>query len=259
MAKKIFDWNFLQKKADWPNCAFLSGTDEVGRGPLAGPVVSCTVMMGKKGRDDWSSLLTHLKRLQELGVTDSKKVSSQQRQEILRSLGISVPLLKVKKTYRGVGIMTSEPGQGLLFSLAAVSAGEIDRLNILQASLCSMRLSLLQCWNSYPSAGRVERTQVFAMVDGQHSIPDLPQSFQQFPIVQGDGKSLLIGLSSMIAKEYRDHYMMVMDAAYPGYEWKTNAGYPTKIHKERLATLGPSPLHRKTFRGVKEYFHDFVQ
>ncbi|PIE70387.1 MAG: ribonuclease HII [Deltaproteobacteria bacterium] len=182
----------------------IAGIDEAGRGPLAGPVVSACVILDPKAPLD--------------GVTDSKKLSPQKRDQlfdIIRDRALSV----------GVGIC---------------DARTIDRINILQATFQSMRLAVAD----------LDREPDFLLVDGNRPIPAVP--IPQQAVVKGDGLSLSIGAASIIAKVTRDRILDAMDKDYPGYGLAGHKGYPTPAHKAAIRRLGPSPVHRMTFRGVKD-------
>jgi ribonuclease HII len=92
------------------------------------------------------------------------------------------------------------------------------------------------------------------LIDGNRKFETKSLSVELVPVIQGDSKSLLIGMASIIAKEYRDQLMIKYCAQYPGYHWKTNAGYGTLKHLEAISLLGITEIHRKTFRGVKEVY-----
>jgi ribonuclease HII len=91
------------------------------------------------------------------------------------------------------------------------------------------------------------------LIDGNRMPKQVPATVDAQAIIKGDSKSVLIGLASIIAKEYRDNLMVTLSKSFPGYGLEKHAGYPTKAHKEAIAKLGPSPIHRKSFKGVKEH------
>tara|TARA_Y100000768_G_scaffold388746_1_gene386753 strand:- start:2973 stop:3665 length:693 start_codon:yes stop_codon:yes gene_type:complete len=203
------------------------GCDEVGRGPLAGPVVACAVMVQKK---------EYLKHLTSLGIMDSKKLTSKKRQAIIQALKIEWPKIKLKKSY------TLYPG--ISFVLEEVSPKKIDQINILQASLLGMKLA------SEKLSSSTNLGVAHILVDGNKTFHCLhPIS----GVVKGDSKSLIIGLASIIAKEFRDEKMKSYDELFPGYFFSEHAGYPTAKHREAIAKIGITPIHRKSFKGVKEY------
>jgi len=183
----------------------VCGIDEAGRGPLAGPVVSSCVV--------WKDLPEERK-----GINDSKLLTEKQRSALYSWI--------TQHAYRvGIGIATHE---------------EIDRLNILNASLLSMERSL-QKSDIHPS---------LVLIDGIYGIQSFPEGK---PIKKGDRKCFYIACASIVAKVVRDNIMMGYDALYPQYNFKKNKGYPTRDHRMAIQKHGVSPIHRKTFKGVKEY------
>ncbi len=182
----------------------VAGTDEVGRGCLAGPVVAAAVILPAG--------------CQIAGLTDSKKLTSEQRQSL-------VPEIE---------------GQALSFSIEAVSPSEIDRINILQASLQAMAQAV-SALSPMPDA---------LLVDGNQPVP---LSIPQKSIVKGDSRSISIAAASVLAKVYRDRLMVRLDAEFPGYGFASHKGYATKMHREAIKRLGPCRVHRMTFRGVREF------
>lgn len=179
----------------------IAGLDEAGRGPLAGPVVAAAIVLPKRAR------------LQ--GVDDSKKLSAGQREE-------AFSLLNEKARAVGIGI---------------VEAHEIDRLNILQASLKAMQLA-------------VENLPVrpdFLLIDGIHSL-SLPLAQQAIP--KGDQRCLSIAAASIMAKVTRDRLMMAYHDQYPQYNFAQHKGYGTKEHLQAIRKYGCCPLHRQSFRAI---------
>ena len=197
---------------------FVVGVDEVGRGPLAGPVVACAVE-GDGADEQW---------LWDQGVADSKKLSPSRRRAILLSLGIEVQTLSVERCYSL---------DQLRFALGLVDHQTIDRINILQASLLAMG-KCVQVLN--PPA------QALLLVDGNKTL-SLCSQYRQEAMVKGDSRNPFIALASIIAKEYRDNLMGEFSQRYPGYGLESHFGYPTKRHREALQRLGPSPIHRRSF------------
>jgi ribonuclease HII len=175
--------------------------DEVGRGPLAGPVVAAAVVL------PWEAELP--------GVDDSKLLSAGEREKCLDGI------LRV-----AVAVGT-----------AAVSAEEIDRTDILSASLEAMRQSVCQ----------LDPPPDFLLVDG--SCP-VPAGVAQQHIPKGDRLSISVAAASIVAKVYRDRLMVSYHAQFPHYNFASNKGYGTRAHLEALARFGCCPLHRRTFRGV---------
>ncbi len=174
----------------------IAGMDEVGRGPLAGNVVTACVVMPEEPLIRW--------------IDDSKKLSETRREEVFREI-----------TACALQIGTGE-----------VSPGEIDEINILQATKKAMRLA----------AGKVS-ADVF-LID---AVKDLGLNGREVPIIKGDATSYCIAAASIIAKVTRDRQMAEADRLYPQYGFARNKGYGTKEHIEALKKYGPCPLHRKTF------------
>jgi len=183
----------------------VAGTDEVGRGPLAGPVVAASVILPTD---------CDYRQFQ-----DSKTLSPQQRRRL-------------------VGVLEQI---GAIVGLGFVSEQEIDRLNILQASLLAMKKSIMSL-TTQPD---------FLLVDGKFQVPvDLTQRV----LIKGDSRSASIAAASIAAKVARDELMQQYHDQYPQYAFCQNMGYPTLAHRQALAKYGPCPLHRRSFRGVKEFF-----
>lgn len=183
--------------------SLMAGVDEVGRGALFGPVVAAAVILPTQSLDT----------LAAMGVTDSKQLSPAQR-------------VKLTSQIRATA---------LDFQIGIASAREIDRRNILQASLAAMRRAVL----------RLHPQPELCLVDGNQTIPDLP--IPQQAIVKGDQKVLAIAAASIIAKVWRDQLMIRLSAKYPEYDLATNKGYGTAKHRLALQRLGPSPHHRLSF------------
>ena len=195
------DYLVAEERIDFRNGHWIAGVDEVGRGPLAGDVVASAVIL------DPATPIP--------GLNDSKKLSENQRQEL-------VMLIKE---------------HALALSIGRSSVEEIDSLNILQASLLAMQRAV----------EALRRRPQLVYVDGNH-LPDL--RFQAKAIVRGDAKIPTIAAASVLAKVTRDCEMEALDSLYPGYGLAKHKGYPTKQHLEALAKLGPSPIHRKSFAPV---------
>ena len=202
------------------------GCDEVGRGPIAGPVNACAVKVGS---------IEVIKKLKELNVTDSKKISEKKRKLILLKLNIKIEEIKLNHVY-----LNRSLGENFSFCITEHTPAEIDQINILQASLSAMK-------NACEILG-IESSKV--LVDGNKTFSCLAETEA---VIKGDSKVLVIGLASIIAKVFRDEKMKAYDEEFPGYKLGKHAGYPTKEHKLAVQKLGPSPIHRKSFRGVKEF------
>lgn len=196
--------NFELEIASDASADFLVfGVDEVGRGPLAGPVVAAAVNIP----------INLWEKSEVAAIEDSKKVNPR------------------KRAYLAAWIK-----KHCSFSVAQVNAAEIDKINILQASLAAMARSLEQV----PAD--------FALIDG-NKIPITPVSCMA--VVKGDSKSKSIAAASIIAKEYRDSIMVRLAKEFPNYGWSKNSGYPTAEHRAALQKYGPTLYHRATFNGVK--------
>jgi ribonuclease HII len=185
--------------APLPGARLIAGVDEVGRGPLAGPVVAAAVIL--------------LRPLD--GLADSKLLDAPTRERLAQSL-------------REVA----------LIGVAAASVDEIERINILHASMLAMRRAVL----------RLGCLPDLALVDGNRA-PDLPCPTDT--VVSGDRDVPVIGAASIVAKVVRDRLMQRLAARYPGYGWETNVGYATQLHRDALWRLGPSRHHRRTFASVQ--------
>ena len=156
------------------------------------------------------------------GVNDSKKLTARRRE----------------------GLFTEIQARALAVGVGIVSPQEIDEINIYQATLRAMGLAV----DMLPAAA-VGMTPDHLLVDAL-TIPGVP--IPQQGIIKGDTKSASIAAASIIAKVTRDRLMAHYDTLYPGYGLAGHKGYPTVAHKEAIRKLGPSPIHRRTFRGVAE-------
>lgn len=190
---------------------YIAGIDEAGRGPLAGPVVSAAVILPTAFACQ--------------GVTDSKKLSEKRRETLF-------PLIMAQALAVGIGMADHK---------------EIDQINILAASLLSMKRAV-QNLTVGPDFLRSDFLGPdFLLIDGKFTIDmDLPQQ----AIVKGDSRSISIAAASIIAKVTRDRYMADLHQTYPLYNFIQHKGYPTKAHKQAIIEHGPCPFHRTTFNGV---------
>jgi ribonuclease HII len=186
-----------------------AGCDEAGRGCLAGPVVAAAVIL-ERGKD-----------YPELN--DSKQLTEKKRMK-LRELVMQEAL-----TY-GIGIVTAQ---------------EIDKINILNASFLAMHRALDQL-TIQPE---------LLLIDGNRFNPY--KAIKHVCIVGGDAKYQSIAAASILAKTTRDLLMQQYDADYPVYNWKKNKGYPTREHKQAIADYGTTPLHRMTFNMAIQLKLDF--
>ena len=182
-----------------------AGCDEAGRGPLAGSVFAAAVILPP----DFSCEL----------LNDSKQLTEKQRYALR-------PLIE---------------REAIAWAVVEVTAQEIDRINILQASITGMQRALDQ----------LSVRPQHILVDGNKWRPYVPEgelmAIQADTIVHGDATYMSIAAASVLAKTYRDDYMLRLHEEYPQYGWADNKGYPTKQHYEALRQFGPTPYHRKSF------------
>jgi len=183
----------------------VCGVDEVGRGPLAGPVVAAAVVLD----------LDHMPAALKRAIDDSKALTPEERRDIYAELP-----------------------RCALIGIGAASVAEIERFNILRASLMAMRRAVLKL-GVIPDS---------ALVDGNQK-PLLPCPVTT--VVDGDAKSLSIAAASIAAKVTRDALMADLAVRYAGYGWETNVGYATPDHKAAIRTLGVTPHHRRKFGFIK--------
>ncbi|MEJ2360377.1 MAG: ribonuclease HII [Gammaproteobacteria bacterium] len=182
---------------------YIAGVDEVGRGPLAGPVVAAAVILDPARPIE--------------GLADSKALSETRREHLAE-------LIRER---------------ALAWAIGRAECEEIDRINILQASLLAMRRAVLG----------LQPQPEFALVDGNRC-PELP--CQSEAIIKGDASVAVISAASILAKVSRDREMVALEQEYPGYGFASHKGYPTKAHLAALARLGVTPLHRRSFGPVKK-------
>jgi ribonuclease HII len=218
------------------NKEFIIACDEVGRGPLAGPVIGCSTYLKLD-----SAYENIIDELSELGINDSKKISATKRKKIMSTLGFKIENLQEDTVYE-IELVSGS----LYFCLGGKTPEEIDQLNILQASLQAMKKSAA---NLKRAAGAVRG---HVLIDGNKTF-STNENVTVASLVKGDSKSLLIALASIFAKEFRDYLMEKYDEEFPQYGFKSHSGYPTKSHKEAIKKFGVLPIHRKTFGGVKEF------
>ncbi len=195
-------WGF-EENARENGFSRIAGIDEAGRGPLAGPVVSAAVILPAS--------------FAVPQIDDSKKLTPKKRDYLCKEICQHAKAV-------GIGIVGSK---------------EIDRINILKASLLSMAIAV----NSLCI------TPDYLLIDGIFPIDsDLPQE----TIKKGDSKSISIAAASIIAKVTRDRLMERFSVDYPQFGFERHKGYPTKAHKECIRKYGSCAIHRQTFKGVKE-------
>lgn len=188
-----------EKAARAQGFRWIAGVDEAGRGPLAGPVFAAACIIPEK--------------CFFRGIDDSKKLSPEQRDDLFVKI----------TTHKDV-----------VYGIASVSHDEIDRINILQASMQAMLQAVAKLF-VVPD---------FLLVDGLHlPHPNIPSQ----KIIKGDALSQSIAAASILAKVSRDRLMIELDAQWPEYGFKQHKGYGTPKHLEALAKYGPSPIHRRSF------------
>ena len=215
-------------------------SDECGRGPLAGPVVAASVHCQGK------NLNKFIPELLKAGVRDSKKLTPKKIEKIVNEF---CPDLYARKRVNSHFYESHDRSCDFSYSISVISNRKIDQVNILNASLLAMNRSALNL------AERISSGPIIWLIDG----PYAPDPFEEridlqiLPLVRGDSYSTLIAFSSILAKFYRDKLMGSYDRKYPDYGFSRNMGYPTKYHKEAIRQFGVLPIHRKSFKGVKEF------
>jgi ribonuclease HII len=200
----ISDLWALEKKARDMGHQIVAGIDEAGRGPLAGPVVSAAVIL-----PDGVDLP---------GIDDSKKLTPAKRNRLYDRLYSVASAI-------GIGV---------------VDSAEIDRINILQATLRSMAMAVA---NLQPRPDHL-------LIDGIFTIAS---ALSQQAIKKGDSLSISIAAASIVAKVTRDRIMTQVDTLFPEFGFCRHKGYPTQTHRAAIIRHGCSPIHRRTFKGVREY------
>jgi ribonuclease HII len=197
----------FEKQARKQGYSKIAGIDEAGRGPLAGPVVAAAAILPE------AFYLPHLR--------DSKQLSPGKRERLFDAIydqAVSI----------GIGI---------------VDPAEIDRINILQASLLSMRIAM----------NNLRPTPDYLLVDG---IFPIRSAIPQLAVKHGDRRSPSIAAASIVAKVTRDRLMQLYDHEFPQFGFARNKGYATEEHRIAIRAFGCCTIHRKSFRGVREYTED---
>ncbi len=197
----------IEKEFDGP----VIGIDEVGRGPLAGPVVSCGCYF-----KDYNFLNNSLDF-----IKDSKKISAKKRFAVLKYLN-KLKNDKILKYYLGIA-----------------SVGEIDDLNILNATKLSMKRVV----------DKFNLSNATLIIDGNFKLNY--KNFKEKSIVRGDQISISIAAASIIAKVHRDRLMSILSKKFEGFDWHKNSGYGTAKHIKEIYNVGPTIHHRKTFEPIK--------
>ena len=191
------------------------GLDEVGRGPLAGPVISCGCYFKNYTiQEDFYKL-----------IGDSKKLSEKKRKVSFKFL----------QNLKKEGIID--------YHLGIANVEEIDTLNILGATKLSMKRVV----------DKFDLKNAHLIIDGNFSLNY--KSYKENSIIKGDDKSLSIAAASIIAKVHRDRLMKKLSVRHQHFGWEKNAGYGTKLHIENIYRLGPTRHHRKTFEPIKSLIH----
>ena len=202
-------WSTIERDLRSQHGPLIAGVDEVGRGPLAGPVVACAVVMPPDKRA-------------MVGINDSKKLSAKQRESVI-----------AKILTRAVAV-----------GIGAASVREIDRLNILQASVLAVHRALR----------RLAVTPDHVIVDGRTV---RTYSFPHTAVVKGDSRCHAIACASIVAKITRDRVMHALSVRYPQYRWENNVGYATANHLRGIAEHGITPHHRRSFLPVSQISLNF--
>ena len=195
---------YFEKEAARTGCRFIPGIDEAGRGPLAGPVVAAAVILPEN--------------FDLPGLNDSKQISEKKRNQLF-------PMICEQALAVGIGVSR---------------AAEIDRINILQATLLGMSRAVQ----------RLPVAPDFLLVDG---ITPVPLGIEQKTLKKGDCRSLSIAAASVVAKVVRDRIMLTYDRLFPEYGFSGHKGYGSQKHRDAVALYGPCVCHRRTFAGVREY------
>lgn len=208
---RLFTFDIDQRK-------IIIGTDEAGRGCGAGGVFASAVFFYNKSKD-------LIKKLEDLN--DSKKLSAKKREQLF-------DIIK----------------ENTINSTVCIEVDEIERINILNASLKAMRIACKNVINELKAKNELvsfikNDNDILILVDGNKKIPEL--TYSQKCVVKGDGTSASIAAASILAKVSRDRYMMKLDQEFPQYNWKDNAGYLTKEHMELIDKYGLCKYHRPSY------------
>ena len=201
----------LEESLGLSTSAVIVGVDEVGRGPLAGPVTAAAVFLDRQKIT--SDLLTK--------IDDSKKIAQKKRATISKQIE-SIAII-------GIGW---------------ASSGEIDQLNILEATMLAMQRAIFSLQK------QIILDPDYILIDG-NKVPRL--DFPSKAIVRGDEKSLSIAAASIVAKSKRDAFMTSLSKLYPGYGWEKNAGYGTREHLAAIEREGITVHHRRSFKPIANY------
>jgi ribonuclease HII len=196
------------------------GIDEAGRGPLAGPVVAAAVFI-PSGKESF---------FEDLVIKDSKLTTEEER----------------VSTYEA---LTKNPN--IIWAVSVIDHAVIDKINILQATLEAMRDSCTKVFHAIESnGGKYTRKTLIALIDGNKIPSNMP--IESKFVIKGDSIIYSIAAASIIAKVTRDRIMHTLDKTYPEYGFGKHKGYPTVDHRAALSLYGPSPVHRLSYRPVRE-------
>ncbi|MDR3559736.1 MAG: ribonuclease HII [Candidatus Pacebacteria bacterium] len=250
LSRDLFEY---EKKLAGEGYGFIIGVDEVGRGPLAGPVVACAVMARNfqfsifnfqtNSNDKIFNEQDFFKKINL--IKDSKLLSEKQREGLCDFI--------LENFYVGVGMCDHET---------------IDRMNILEATYLSMKKALADLSRNMREEVVTSKDKILdfrfsildfgsksiILVDENKVIPNF--SAEQRAVVGGDKLIKSISAASIVAKVTRDRIMKKMHAAYPQYDFARHKGYGTKVHMDALKKYGPCEIHRKSFRPVRESMPD---
>jgi ribonuclease HII len=200
-------WSPIERTLRAQHGPLLAGVDEVGRGPLAGPVVACAIVMPPDRRAI-------------SGIDDSKELDAERREELA---------IRIRAT-------------AMAISIGAASPREIDRVNIYHATVLALRRALLRLETRLTTHCGERPHHV--LVDGN---PIRTLGFVHTAVVKGDAKCYNIACASIIAKVTRDRLMRALAHRYDGYGWSHNVGYGTREHRRAVDALGLTPHHRRSF------------
>lgn len=201
-------WSELERTLQRTYGPLLAAVDEVGRGPLAGPVVVCAVVMPSGAPE-------------VPGVDDSKKLAPEARERAAAAVRAAA----------------------LAYALGAASAREVDARNVYHATVLAMRRALAGLGRRLEARGLGARPD-HVLVDGR---PLRTLGVPHTAVVGGDARCYAVACASVVAKVTRDRLMRALAARHGAYAWERNAGYPTPAHRAAVAALGPTPHHRRSF------------
>ncbi len=211
--EKLADMRVREDELRAEGYKYIAGVDEVGRGPLAGPVIAAAVVLPED--------------FDVLGIDDSKKLSEKKREELF-------DIIMERAVAVGIG---------------EASEKTIDEINILQATKLAMRKAVEECDSKLKEKQAGSGEEDYAAIDyvlfDAMKIDEIEKP--QESIIKGDANILAIAAASIIAKVTRDRMMVEYDAQYPGYAFAKNKGYGTKAHYEGLHAQGMCPIHRRSF------------